>query len=40
MKVRVDPAILGGAVTRVGAEVYDGSLRRQLQRLGQRLKGE
>lgn len=30
---RVDPAIIGGAVTRVGSVVYDGSLARQLARM-------
>jgi F-type H+-transporting ATPase subunit delta len=30
---RVDPAILGGAVTRIGSTVYDGSLTRQLQKM-------
>ncbi len=29
----VEPAILGGAVTRVGTYVYDGSLRTHLERL-------
>jgi F-type H+-transporting ATPase subunit delta len=30
---RVDPGIIGGAVTRVGTLVYDGSLARQLARI-------
>jgi F-type H+-transporting ATPase subunit delta len=30
---RVDAAIIGGAVTRVGSVVYDGSLARQLARM-------
>jgi len=30
---KVDPAVLGGAVTRIGSTVYDGSLRTQLQQL-------
>ena len=29
----VDPAIVGGVVTRIGSVVYDGSVRRQLERL-------
>ena len=29
----VDPALIGGAVTRIGSIVYDGSVRRQLERL-------
>ena len=35
----VDPALLGGAVARVGSMVYDGSLRTQLERL-RRTMGE
>ena len=34
---RVDPSILGGAVTRIGSTVYDGSITTQLQRLRRRL---
>jgi F-type H+-transporting ATPase subunit delta len=34
---KVDPAILGGAVARVGGLVFDGSVATQLQRLRQRL---
>lgn len=34
---RVDPAIVGGAVARVGSVVYDGSVARQLERMRQRL---
>ena len=37
LKVDVDPAILGGAVARVGSTVYDGSVTTQLQKLKQRL---
>lgn len=33
LTARVDPAVIGGAVTRVGSIVYDGSLARQLARL-------
>lgn len=40
LRTRVDPAILGGVVTRMGSEVHDGSLRRQLELLQQRLRGE
>jgi F-type H+-transporting ATPase subunit delta len=40
LQTRVDPAILGGVVTRIGSEVYDGSVRSRLQRLGDRLRGE
>lgn len=33
LAARVDPAVIGGAVTRVGSIVYDGSLARQLARM-------
>jgi F-type H+-transporting ATPase subunit delta len=34
---RVDPAIIGGIVTRIGSTVYDGSLANQLARIRERL---
>jgi F0F1-type ATP synthase delta subunit len=34
---RVDPAILGGVVTRIGSMVYDGSIARQLEKIRSRL---
>lgn len=34
----VDPAILGGAVAQVGSQVFDGSLRNQIEQLKQQLK--
>ncbi len=34
---REDPALLGGAVVRVGSTVYDGSVRGQLEQLKQRM---
>lgn len=34
---RVDAAVLGGAVTRLGSVVYDGTLARQLARLKEQL---
>jgi F-type H+-transporting ATPase subunit delta len=37
LKVNVDPALLGGARTRIGSRVYDGSLKRQLAILRERL---
>jgi F-type H+-transporting ATPase subunit delta len=37
LAARVDPAIIGGAVTRVGSVVYDGSVARQLERLKEKL---
>ncbi|HEX5387873.1 MAG TPA: ATP synthase F1 subunit delta [Gemmatimonadales bacterium] len=35
--VHEDPAILGGAIVRVGERVYDGSVRRRLTRLRRQL---
>jgi F-type H+-transporting ATPase subunit delta len=37
LETQVDPSIIGGAVTRVGSTVYDGSVARQLERLKQTL---
>jgi F-type H+-transporting ATPase subunit delta len=37
IETRIDPAIIGGAVTRVGSTVYDGSIATQLQRFKQKL---
>ena len=37
LEVRVDPAIVGGAVTRIGSTVYDGSITTQLAKLQQKL---
>jgi F-type H+-transporting ATPase subunit delta len=34
---RVDPAIIGGLVAKVGSVVYDGSVTRQLERMRERL---
>jgi len=34
----VDPAILGGAVAHVGSQVFDGSIRNQIEQLKQQLK--
>ena len=34
-----DESLLGGIVTRIGSTVYDGSVRNQLERLGQELAG-
>jgi F-type H+-transporting ATPase subunit delta len=33
MSTRVDPAIIGGLVTRIGSRVFDGSVARHLQRV-------
>jgi F-type H+-transporting ATPase subunit delta len=35
-----DPALIGGAVVRVGSTIYDGSVRTQLERLRARLESE
>ena len=37
LDVRVDPAIVGGAVTKIGSTVYDGSVTTQLERLKRKL---
>ena len=37
METRVDPAIIGGAVARIGSTVYDGSVTTQLQKVKERL---
>jgi F-type H+-transporting ATPase subunit delta len=34
-----DESLLGGIVTRIGSTVYDGSVRHQLERLGEELAG-
>jgi F-type H+-transporting ATPase subunit delta len=39
-KYSLDPALLGGAVVRVGDTIYDGSVRRSLNALGARLAAE
>lgn len=33
LETRVDPAILGGVIARLGSVIYDGSVTRQLERL-------
>ena len=33
MKYALDPAVIGGAVARVGGTIYDGSVQGQLERL-------
>ena len=40
MQCSVDPELLGGAVTRIGSTIYDGSLREQLRQVRQRLSSE
>lgn len=34
---KVDPALVGGVVARIGSTVYDGSVRGELQELGRKL---
>lgn len=34
-----DETLLGGMVTRIGSTIYDGSVRNQLRRLGEKLAG-
>jgi F-type H+-transporting ATPase subunit delta len=38
MTATVDPALIGGAVARVGSIVYDGSIATQLSRIRARLE--
>lgn len=33
----VDPTIIGGVITQIGSQIYDGSIRSQLQQLRSRL---
>ncbi len=40
MRYAVDPELIGGVMARIGSTVYDGSVRGQLQTLGQRLTTE
>jgi len=37
MTTKVDPALIGGIVTRIGGTVYDGSLATQLTRFRDRM---
>jgi F-type H+-transporting ATPase subunit delta len=37
---QVEPDLLGGAVTKIGSKVYDGSLRSQLDKLRRRMSQE
>jgi F-type H+-transporting ATPase subunit delta len=39
VEIRVDPAILGGLVVKVGSRMVDGSLRSKLQRLQLAMRG-
>jgi F-type H+-transporting ATPase subunit delta len=37
LATKVDPAIIGGLIARIGSTVYDGSVTRQLEKMKQRL---
>jgi F-type H+-transporting ATPase subunit delta len=37
LTTRVDPALIGGAVTRIGSTIYDGSVATQLEQLRAKL---
>ncbi len=37
LEARVDSSIIGGAVTRIGSTVYDGTVRTQLQKLKEQM---
>jgi len=37
LDTRVDEAIVGGAIARLGSTVYDGSITRQLERMRESL---
>jgi F-type H+-transporting ATPase subunit delta len=39
-KYSLEPALLGGAVVRIGDTIYDGSVRKQLNQLRVRLASE
>jgi F-type H+-transporting ATPase subunit delta len=40
LQYSVDPALIGGLVTRIGSTVYDGSVRGQIEVLSRRLGAE
>ncbi len=40
LKFRVEPSLIGGAMTQIGSTIYDGSLRTQLTRLRRRMVQE
>ncbi|MCX6545140.1 MAG: ATP synthase F1 subunit delta [Acidobacteria bacterium] len=37
MKTATDPGMMGGIITRIGSTVYDGSVRRQLEKMRERI---
>ena len=40
LQCSIEPELIGGAVTRVGSKIYDGSLRTQLQTLRRQMSEE
>ncbi|MFP4600277.1 MAG: F0F1 ATP synthase subunit delta [Persicimonas sp.] len=40
LETSVDEALLGGAITRIGSMVYDGSVRSQIDRLRDSILAE
>jgi F-type H+-transporting ATPase subunit delta len=40
MTSATDPSIIGGVVAQIGSTVYDGSIKRQLEKMRERLTGE
>ena len=39
LEVEEDPELIGGIIVKIGDQVFDGSLKRQLTMLGRRLQG-
>ena len=39
MTTATDPGIMGGIVTRIGSTVYDGSVKRQLEKMREHIEG-
>ena len=39
LETRIEPAIIGGAIAKIGSTVYDGSITTQLQKIRQALIG-
>jgi F-type H+-transporting ATPase subunit delta len=37
MQVRTDPELIGGVIARIGSEIYDGSIRTQLEHIRRQL---
>ena len=40
LSLQIDPALIGGVVTQVGSNIFDGSVRTQLDRLHRRMTEE